>query len=107
MSSYPETIKKLVLALATSSLMTVASIKTKFVLRPKLLTLTNNVSLLLKATEALPPLDYMPCIYYLLYIQKDSGNIKALIDFDNEINRMILAYAKKLGFYIQKINIRA
>ena len=39
----------------------------------------------------------MLCIYYLLRFQKITISGRALIDLDNKINIMILAYASKLG----------
>lgn len=40
------------------------------------------------------------CIYYLLYFQKNTLKINALIDFGNKINTKILAYILKLGFKV-------
>lgn len=44
------------------------------------------------------PLQYMLFIYYLLRFRKKKSNVKVLIDFDNEVNAMILVYVKKTRF---------
>ena len=45
------------------------------------------------------------CIYYLLRFEKDTTNVRDLIDLDNEINIMIPAYALKLGFKIHSLTL--
>lgn len=52
-----------------------------------------------------PILKYVPCIYYLIRFCKDLIDIKALINLGCEINAMHLAYAKKTGFFVWKIDI--
>ena len=50
----------------------------------------------------------VPYIDYPVLFRKDLANsVSALIDSSSEVNAMHLAYAKKLGFNIQKINVRA
>ena len=53
------------------------------------------------------PLEQVLCIYYLLRFQKDIISIRALIDQDNKINAITLAYATKIGFKVCHINIEA
>lgn len=48
----------------------------------------------------------MLCIYYLLHFKKDGLKIQALIDSDNEVNKMAPAYAAKLGLKIEPTNIK-
>ena len=47
----------------------------------------------------------VPCIYYPVQFQEEQ--LRALFDSGSEVNVMSPAYAKKLGFKTQKINIRA
>lgn len=78
----PGTFKKQMLVLTTSLLMTNAS---------------------KKAT-----LKCIPCIYYLVQFRKNKvNNLLVLIDWRSEINAMLPAYTKKLGFQIWKTNIKA
>lgn len=65
----------------------------------------------LSVTEAsmentLRPLKIVLYIHHLLYLQKNLYKNRVLINLDNKVNIMILAYAAKLGFKLQKINIR-
>lgn len=46
-------------------------------------------------------------IYYTMRFKKNQAKIQALIDFNNKINVMILAYAIKLGLKLQTTNIGA
>lgn len=41
-------------------------------------------------------LDWALCINYLLYFQKNTIEIKALIDFKSKVNALMLVYALKL-----------
>ena len=45
-------------------------------------------------------LNYILYIYYLIYLEKYSNNIKALIDFGNEVNIMTLVCTFKLGLQV-------
>lgn len=40
------------------------------------------------------------CIYYLIYFKKNLTKIKALLDFDSEVNSMTSTYVTKLDFKI-------
>ena len=73
-------VKKLVSVLATSTLMTGPRKKT---------------------------LEYIFCIYYPVQFKKDTVEVQALIYSKSEFNAMVSTYAKKLGFRIQKTNVRA
>lgn len=91
-----KTAKKLVVVLVNSILKIVAKIKIKaivvlLIIDPRFgipVFNTNNLTLSLK---------YIPYIDYLIYFQKNKGNIKVLINFDNKVNIITLVYAKKLG----------
>ena len=50
--------------------------------------------------------NWVPYIHYSVQFRKDKEIIRALINFDSEINTMTLAYAKKLGLQIQKTDVR-
>lgn len=50
-------------------------------------------------------LEYVLCIYHLVWFKKDQVKVQALIDSNNEINAMTLAYAAKLGFKICLSNV--
>lgn len=52
-------------------------------------------------------LEHIPNIYYLLYFKKDQAKVQTLINFSNKINAMTPANTKKLGFWIQKTDVRA
>ena len=52
-------------------------------------------------------LDWIPYIHYSVQFHKDKEIISALINSGSEFNVMTLAYAKKLGLRIQKIDIGA
>ena len=60
-----------------------------------------------KAPEMI--LDQVPYIYYPVQFWKDKnrGNVPALINSGSKINAMTSAYATKLGFKVQKTNVRA
>ena len=73
-------VKKLVLVLATSTLMTSLNKKT---------------------------LEYIPCIYYLVQFKKHTMRVKALIHLESEVNAISPIYTKKLDLRIHKTNIRA
>lgn len=70
----PKIFKKLVSIFATSTFMTKTSKKDKVVLKRVLY------------------------IYYLLYFQKNTIEIKALLDFGNKVNAITPAYILKLDF---------
>lgn len=50
------------------------------------------------------PLAKVSCIYHLIQFQKDSNSTQALLNRKSKVNAINLAYAKKLGFQIQKID---
>lgn len=94
-------VKKLVLFLATSTSMTKARIKAVFIMTLRLKTTIftfNNTTLLLER---------ILYIYYLVLFKKGQTNIKALINFNNEVNIMTSTYTKKLDFQMQKTNVGA
>ena len=45
-------------------------------------------------------LDYILYIYYFIYFQKNSNNVKVLIDACNEVNTITPIYILKLGFLV-------
>lgn len=85
----------------TSSLMTMASIEVIFTVFPITKKFTKSFETAILVTNTYLSLKYVLYIYYPFCFQKDKkGNINALIDFDNKVNAMILAYIKKLGLRI-------
>lgn len=56
--------------------------------------------------NTLRPLKIVLYIHHPLHLQKNLYKNRALINLDNKVNIMILAYTAKLGFKLQKINIR-
>ena len=48
----------------------------------------------------------VPWIHYLLYFQKNTINIRALIDSSSEVNTMAPVYPSKLGLKVCHINVR-
>lgn len=46
-------------------------------------------------------------IYYLLCFQNDRNKIQALINSDNKVNTIRLAYGLKLGFKLCQISLKA
>ena len=75
--------KKLVLVLATPSLMTKTS-KKKYVYLTRVL-----------------------CIYYPFCFLKNNVGVRALIDLESEVNAIILAYALKLALKVYSTNVEA
>ena len=49
----------------------------------------------------------VPCIHYPVQFRKNKEVIKALIDSSSKVNRMTPAYAKQLGFQVQKTDVGA
>lgn len=45
-------------------------------------------------------------IYYLLQFKKDQAKIQVLLDSDNKINAIFLAYLAQLGFKVKTTNVR-
>ena len=43
-------------------------------------------------------LDYILCIYYLIYFLKNKNNVKALINSTSKINVLTSIYILKFGF---------
>lgn len=76
--------KKLVIVLATSLLLTEASMK-----------------------DTLWPLEKVLCIYHSFCFQKNLYKIRVLINSSSEINAIILTYIAKLGLKVGKTNIKA
>lgn len=83
--------KKLASILATSMSKTIANLKAKLVaaLRPGTsVPDTNDFTL---------PLERVSYICHLVQFKKDQAETQILINSDNEVNAITLAYAKKLG----------
>lgn len=53
------------------------------------------------------PLNLVPYIHYPFRFQKDTAEVKALINSSNKVNAMMLVYALKLGLKIYHTNVRA
>ena len=47
----------------------------------------------------------VPCIHNPVWFQEDQEQIKALLNTDNEVNAINLAFAWKLALYIWKTNV--
>ena len=47
------------------------------------------------------------CIHYLVWFQKSQKQVKALLYNNREVNAINLVFAQKLGFHIQKTNVKA
>ena len=78
--------KKLILVSSTSALVTGAS----------------------KEAQKMIVLDWVPCIHYRVQFQKNKGTtIWALINLGSKVNTMTPAYAKRLGFQVQKTDVGA
>lgn len=97
--------KKLASILATSLSITMASMEAVPVMAPNLKTpafgtkdLAANSETLTFASAVSPFLERMLCIHYPPHFRKDQSNTEVLIIFCSEVNIMILAFAKKLGF---------
>ena len=52
-------------------------------------------------------LKWVPCIYYLLCFQKDTANVRALVDSGSKVNAMTPPYASKLGLKVHPTNVGA
>lgn len=50
---------------------------------------------------------HVPYIYYPLYFKKNKSNIKALINFNNEVNAITSIYIAKLGLKVYITNVKA
>lgn len=85
-------IKKLVFDLPIFLSITIIGQKANFIINLKNLIFTTAYSTLL--------LKYLSYIYLFFYFEEDNDNVKALIKSNIKINRIIVIYAKKLGFYI-------
>lgn len=46
-------------------------------------------------------------IYHSVQFKKNQAKVQALLNFDNEVNIMILAYITRLGFKVRLTNVRA
>ena len=78
--------KKLVLILATSSLLTDAS----------------------RNAPKIRVLDRVPCIYCLVQFRKNTGkNVLALLNFGSKVNAITPAYTTHLGLKVRVINVGA
>lgn len=51
-------------------------------------------------------LERVLCIHYLMRFKKDQAKVQVLINSDNKVNVMILAYTAKLGFKARSSNIK-
>ena len=85
--------KKLVSVLATSASVTGASKEAEMTQATQ------------KGKEVI--LDQIPCIHYQVQFRKDKETIRALIDSGSEVIAMTPAYAKKLGLWTQKTDVKA
>ena len=52
-------------------------------------------------------LDWVSCIYYLIWFKKSKVQVQALIDFGSKVNAMTLGYASKLGLKVCPTNVGA
>lgn len=52
------------------------------------------------ATNILPPLNHISCIYYLVRFKKDQVETQTLIDSSSEVNAITWSYATMLGLKI-------
>ena len=52
-------------------------------------------------------LKHVFCVYYLIQFKKDMAEVWALIDLGSEFNEIAPAYAKKLGLWMWKTNVKA
>ena len=52
-------------------------------------------------------LERVPCIHYPFCFQKDTADIRALINLGSKVNAMTPAYASKLGLKVQPTNVEA
>ena len=97
--SVPETgCKKLVVVLATSTLVTKARKKAAVSVKTARAGKDGNES---KGRN----LVRVPYIRYPIIFWKKSVSVSALFDSGSEINAIYLIFAKKLGFFIRRINI--
>lgn len=69
--------------------------------------LVANPETLIPTTAAFLLLKHISYIYYLLYFRKDKNNVEALINLSSKVNVMTPTYAKKLGFWTQKMDFNA
>lgn len=53
------------------------------------------------------PLKCMSYINYLMRFEKHQVKVKALLDYDNEVNTMILIYTTRLGLKVWSTNMKA
>ena len=51
--------------------------------------------------------EFFSCIHYPVQFKKNTTEIQALINSKSEVNVIAPAYAKKLGFWLQKTDIGA
>lgn len=63
-----------------------------------------NIVLLLLS---IPLLEYVSCIYYLLYFKKNQTKIQALINSGSEVNAMTLIYTARLRLKARSTNVNA
>lgn len=47
---------------------------------------------------SIPLFKHISYVHHLVQFKKNQVKVQALIDFDNEVNVMTLAYTSKLGF---------
>lgn len=73
----------------------------------KLVSVSAISSSMIKTSKEDVLLDYVSCIYYLVYFWKDHDKVLALIDSKSEVNIMTPAYALKLGLTDYLNNVRA
>lgn len=85
--------KNLTLILTTFISITRSSIKIKPVIVSNFKICTFNIKVFTLVNQVL-------YIYYLLYFQRNKDDVETLINSNNKINIITLAYTKKLGFWI-------
>ena len=61
-----------------------------------------------KEAQKMRVLDRIFCICYLMSFQKDKGkDVLALLDSENKVNAMTLAYMAQLGLKVQRTDVGA
>lgn len=66
-----------------------------------------SMLVIMASKEADINLEWVPCINYLLYFQKNTVDIRPLIDSDSKVNIMTLDYTDKLGLKVYSTNVEA
>lgn len=66
-----------------------------------------SMLVIMASKEADINLEWVPCINYLLCFQKNTVDIRPLIDSDSKVNIMTLDYTDKLGLKVYSTNVEA